>query len=150
MALSKPINFTEKINKFQWSRTTDRKIHDEEIMLHCLHKQDKAISVELIHHMLGGPNMEYKAMGVTDSFECFDYCADDLINLLKSTKSEILFFEHRNNSTSNILVVVIKQKKSNTTREHPVLLAVIRLTIMMTGVFSVSASANLCLSHPLW
>ena len=132
MALSKPLSFGGKINKLQWSKSVERKIHDEEIMVNCYHSQEKAVSVELIHHLMGGPNMEYKPINIGDSFECFNYCADHLICFLKKTKSELLFFEHWNTSTANIIVAVIKQNKTKNTQEHPILFAVIRLTIMMT------------------
>ena len=122
----------EKINKIQWSKPTERKIHDEEIMLQCYYNQERAVSVELIHHLLGGPNMEYQAMSVEESFECFKFCADHLVDYLKKSSSDILFFEHRDNTTSNIMVVVTKQKCTNSTRGQPVLFAVIRLTVMLT------------------
>ena len=111
MALSKPLDVCDKIGKMHWCKPTEHKIHDEEIEIHCFHKQEKAISVELIQHMLGGLNMEYKVINIQDSFEAFDYSAKYLIDTLNDKKPEILFFEHRNNSTSSILVVVIKQKK---------------------------------------
>ena len=54
--------------------------------------------------------MVYKAINIEDSFECFDFCAQDLVDFLKESKSEILFFEHRDNSSSNVIVVVTKHK----------------------------------------
>ena len=127
MALSKheTKDVCNRIGKINWCKPLTRKIHDKEIKIHCFYRQKKAISVELIQHMLGGLNMEYKCINVEDSFKAFDYCANHLIQNLKDSKDEILYFEHRNNATSSILIVMTKQKKSNACREHPILLAVI-------------------------
>ena len=132
MALSKPLSFSDKLSKIEQFKMSSRKIHDEEIEINCVYCQEKAISIELIHHLMGGPNMEYKVINIEDSFECFQYCANNVLDFLKTTKAEILYLKHHTNVTSNILIVVTKQKKTNTTREHPVLMAVIRLSIMTT------------------
>ena len=78
----------------------------------CYYNQDRATSIELIQHLLGSPKMDYKVMNIEDSFQCFEFCAQDLMNFLKDSHQEILFFEHRKNATSNIIVVVTKQEKS--------------------------------------
>ena len=51
----------------------DRKIYYEEIEIFCLIRQPKATSVEIIQHLLGGPNMEYSFMEVQNSKECFKH-----------------------------------------------------------------------------
>ena len=132
MALSKPLDFAEKINNTEWSTGTEITIHEEEIEMFCTYSQDRAISIELILNLLGGPNMDYEAMNVEDSFQCFDFCSKKVIDFLKESKQDILFFEHRKNTTSNILIVATKQPKGRGVREHVVFMAVIRLTLLVT------------------
>ena len=105
MALSKPLSFSEKLNKIEPFKRSTTNVHDEEIEINCVYHQQKAISVELIHHLLGGPNMEYKVINVQDSFDCFEYCANNVIDNLKKNKSDIMYLEHHTNVTSNVLVV---------------------------------------------
>ena len=76
--------------------------------------------------------MDYECQNVGDSFQCFQYAAAEVIDYLKSTKQDILFFEHRKTTKSNVLIVATLQPKSKGFREHVVLMAVIRLTIMVT------------------
>ena len=45
--------------------------------------QQCAISIELIHHMLGGPNMEFRFTEVGKSFEAFDFLHQELIENLQ-------------------------------------------------------------------
>ena len=44
----------------------------------------KAVSIEIIDHLIGGDNMEYKAMEVENSFQCYTVCRDDLLQIVKS------------------------------------------------------------------
>ena len=53
-----------------------------------------------------------------------------MLDFLKQTKMQILFFEDRNNSNSNMWIVALKQEKSKGLHEHIVLLALIRITVM--------------------
>ena len=115
---------------------------EDEIKMFCEYKQEKAISIELIHHILGGPNMDYEVMNVADSFQCFEFCGSNLIKELKETKEEIMFFEHRKNASSNILAVVTRQPKSRGYQEHLVLKTVIRITVMMTPHVSFARSID--------
>ena len=143
MVLSKPINFQEKISKFTWAKAAKRHLFDEEIEIHCF-EQKKPISVELIEHMLGGPNMEYKIINLDDSFEVFDYSADKLLKICKESQCEICFFEHRNNTTSNIIVAIVKMRRTKEIREHLCLLVAIRMTVMVTPRVAYCRFFNLC------
>ena len=97
----------------------------------CKVTYKNAISIEIIHHLLGGENMEYNIMEVDNSFECHAYCRQDLLDNLKQDKRDICYFEDRKNSTSNVLMCVVKQPKTKAKREHLVFYAVIRMTIMI-------------------
>ena len=133
MALSKPAgSFQYRINNTDWSKKIKITVPKEEVEIFCYYQQENAISIELINHLMGGPNMDYQAIDVDDSFQAFEVCAGEVIEYLKESKQEILFFGHRKNSTSNILAVVTKQEKSRGVREHLVLRCVVRLTIMLT------------------
>ena len=128
MALSKP----EKISRIDWDRKIPSQIQTKRIMEVCRVEYNKAVSVEIIEHLLGGPNMEYNSiMEVENSIDCFAVCKSDLLDQIKSEKKEIMLFEDRQSNTSNILIVIVKQSRTNSKREHIVLHAVIRLTIMM-------------------
>ena len=75
--------------------------------------------------------MEYAPMELENSFDCFNYCRYDLLTNLQKNKEEILFFEDRKSASNDVLIVVVKQRKSNKKREHVILKAVTRLTIML-------------------
>ena len=130
MALSKHQNLYEKINKVELG-TVQTTIHEEEIMMQCFYTQDKAISVDLIHHLMGSPDMDYKIIPVEESIECYKYCRQKLLEFVKESKMDILFFEDHSNASSNVLIVALKQEKAKGVREHIVLLAVIRITILL-------------------
>ena len=98
----------------------------------CWYTQPTAISIELINHLLSGPNMDYETVNVDDSFQCFEYSASEVFNFLTTSKQDILFFEHRKNTKSDILIAATKQPKSKGQREHLVFKAVIRFILMMT------------------
>ena len=130
MALSK---HEDLLGKISWDKNVQVKVSPKQIMDICRVHYSKAISVEIIQHLLGGPNMEYNSvMELENSIDCFHYCKNDLLENVTTSKQEILWLEDRNNSTSNILGLIVKQKKSNAKREHIILHVVIRLTIMMT------------------
>ena len=97
----------------------------------CKVTYKNAISIEIIHHLLGGENMEYNVMELENSHECLAYCRQDLLENLKNDKREILFFEDRKNSTSEVMICLVKQPKTKSKREHLVLLSVLRMTIMI-------------------
>ena len=144
------MSIAERINNTEWSKEIKITIPEDEIKMFCYYKEEKATSVELIHHLLGGPNMDYEAMNLADSFQCFEFCARDLIDFLKETKCEILFFEHRKTSTSNVIAVVTKQEKSRGVREHIVLKCVMRLTILLmpkVGFCRFLDIKGICLFH---
>ena len=78
MALSKPkldINtdsISTKLNRVHGNPlTTLLEVHEIEQM--CYLKKEKATSIDIIHHMLGGENMEYHCIEVEESFEAFDF-----------------------------------------------------------------------------
>ena len=100
MALSKP----ERLNKI--SNDGDLTINTMQIRKYCEVTYTSAISLEIIEHLLGGQNMEYITMELENSFQCYDYCRQDLLNDLQEKQQEIGFFEDRKNSTSSVLIVV--------------------------------------------
>ena len=131
MALSKPEH--EILGKINWDKHVSVKVPIKRIMEVCRVEYPKAISIEVINHLLGGPNMEYESvMEIQNSFDCFHYCKNYLLENVTETKKEILWLEDCNSGTSNILVMVVKQSKSNTKREHIILHAITRLTVMVT------------------
>ena len=123
--------------------------HDEITQMCCITKKN-AVSIELIHHLLGGPNMEYRCIECDESFKAFDFLRGKLIDELKENKKEILFFEDRKCYSKNVIIVVTKQPKEQGKHEHIILKGVIRMTIMVepkigfchmfdiTGMFLVS------------
>ena len=131
MACSK-LSPKQMLNNTEWSKKIEITIPEDEIKMFCYYEQESATSIDLIKHLLGGKNMNYEAMNLEDSFQCFEFCASEMMEILKTTKQEILFFEHRKCSTSNIMVVVTKQDKSRGVRLHPILKAVVRFTITVT------------------
>ena len=106
-------------------------IDKDEIDHVCCIKEEKAQSIELIHHMLGGPNMDYNFIEPDESFEAFDHLRGNLIKDLQDNKWNILFFEDRKSYSANIIVVVIQKPKKHGNREHIVLKVLIRMTVML-------------------
>ena len=104
-------------------------ISGEEIELMCSVIKHRAVSIELIHHMLGGPNMDYHCIENNESFEAFDYLRNKLIKDLTENKMDILFFEDRKCVSSNIIVVVVMKKAKHGSREHIVMKTLIRMTV---------------------
>ena len=107
MALSKP----EKLSRVDWGSKIPTTITKQRIMEVCRVEYTKAVSIEIIQHLLGGPNMEYNSiMELEDSFDCFVHCKEALLNHVKETKKDIMAFEERKDSTSEILVIILKQR----------------------------------------
>ena len=97
MSLSKELdvdNVVTKINKV-YSKELKTDIHPEEIASTCCVVKQKAISIKLILHLLGGPNMNYRCIDLEESFEAFDHLRSNLVRDLSEQKNEILFFEDR-------------------------------------------------------
>ena len=132
MAMSKHVpDMKEQLNLTNLCKDLKITIPEEEIKAFCWIKKEHAISIEIINHLLGGPNMDYDAMNIQGSFQCFQFTANSVLQYLKDSK-EILFFENRKTTKSDVVIICTKQNKSKGVREHIKLLAIIRLTIMMT------------------
>ena len=108
MSLSKHV--TERINKVEDSHVPIT-IPIPKILEVCKVTYKNAISIEIIHNLLGGENMEYNIMEVDNSFECHAYCRQDLLDNLKQDKRDICYFEDRKNSTSNSSCVSSNSQK---------------------------------------
>ena len=112
MALSKHLGELDfdsvfsRIN-YVYGDPLETNIHKEEIQVSCCVNKEGGVSVELIHHMLAGPNMDYRYIEVEESFEAFDFLRQQLLDELKSDGLEILSFEDRKNRRSNIICVVV-------------------------------------------
>ena len=135
MALSKVQNMNinnvcSRINRIN-GQPLKTLINKEEIEQMCCVEKPKAVSIELINHMLGGPNMEYHLIENDESFEAFDYLRTRLMEELQEKKLEIMFFEDRKGVSSNIIVVIVKQPKEHGLREHIIMKVLIRMTIMV-------------------
>ena len=129
MALSKP----ERVSKLEWNKNIPSQYSTQRIMEVCRVLRDKAVSIEIIQHLLSGDNMNYNSiMEVEDSIHCFNYCKGHLLAHVKDSKQEIMHFEERHDPTSTVLIVVLKQEKTNSRREHIILHACIRMSIMVT------------------
>ena len=129
MALSKP----ERISKLEWNKNIPLQYSTQRIMEVCCVLHDKAVSVEIIQHLLGGDNMDYNSiMEVEDSIYCFNYCKGHLLAHVKDSKQEIMQFKEHHDPTSTVLIVVLKQEKTNSRHENIILHACIRMSIMVT------------------
>ena len=106
-------------------------LNTEEIEQTCYLVKTKALSVDIIHHMLGGHYMDYRCIEVEESFEAFDFLRNKLIGDLQENKWDILFFEDRKGVTSNMIVVVVRKPAKHGVREHCVLKCLIRMTIQL-------------------
>ena len=127
MALSKP----ERINKIGSSDNAFLSISEAKIRHFCEVSYSSALSVDVIHHLLGCENLDNFTMELEDSFQCFDFCCSDLLKTVQEEKKEILFFEDRKDYSSSIIIIVTKQLKTKSKREHVIFNAVVRLTIMV-------------------
>ena len=136
MACSKPTkddfnqNVSEKINKIDCGNYNGS-INKEEIIMFCKIEKEKPVSLELIRNMLGGPNMDYPVMELSDSIECYEFCRNDLIKNLKETKFNIEYFEDRVTTNANIIISVVKKSKKSG-GEQICIWAVIRMTMIVT------------------
>ena len=70
-------------------------IHIEEIETFCIIKQEKATSIEIMEHLLGGPNMEYTTMEVENSFECYDFLIKKFDRAVENAHN-LWYFEAKN------------------------------------------------------
>ena len=123
MALSKPI--PDKLNTTILSKDLKITIPEEGIKIFSWIKQEKAISIDIINHLLGGPNVDYDAINVEDSFQCFLFTAKFVTNELKENKKDILFYENRTTTNSDVIVICTKQNKAKGIQEHVELMAII-------------------------
>ena len=106
-------------------------IDKNEIEQMCCMVKQKAISIDLIKHYMGGPNMQYHFIENDESFEAFDYLRSKLMDQLNDQKLEIMFFEDRKCVSSSVIVVVVKKPKQHGSREHIIMKILIRMTIMV-------------------
>ena len=128
MALSKP----ERISKVEGDVEITIPMHKN--FDFCKVSYSKAVSVEIIDHLLCGQNMDYKAMELENSHQCFAVCRCDVLEILKNDKRQIMFFEDRKSDTSDILAVIVEQPRTSKHREHIILYCVIRLAIRGTPI----------------
>ena len=129
MACSKP----QRVSYVDWNEKSSGEISTDRIMEVCRVEFDKAISVEIIQHLCGGPNMEYNSvMEVENSIECYKFCKADLLGKITKNKLELAFFEERQKDTSTVMIAIVKQPRTSSKREHLILNVVIRLTINVT------------------
>ena len=149
MALSKPDvsgsnSPVSVINKLEYSKEVDcNGLHIDEIVQFVKIKVPNAVSIEIVKHLLGGPNMEYPCMEVEESLVCYKICRNMLIETLQKTKRDILFFEDHQTTNSNIIIAVVKKPRSSKNREHVVLWAAIPFTMMMEPKVGFSRSFDL-------
>lgn len=116
----------ERINKLDYASNIERRIVDDEIDIFCVQEEKKAMSVENIYNILGGPHSHYKCMELENSFECYQFCRDKMIQYLQNSNKEILFFEDRKTLTDNVIVAVTRKENH---KENIFLHCVIRMTI---------------------
>ena len=109
----------------------NRKIYYEEIEIFCIIRQPKATSIEIIEHLLGGPNMEYTCIEVENSVECFKHCKKIFESEIREA-SKIWYHETKVDLDEDIHVAVIKNKKQQGIRDHLILKVLVRLTIDLT------------------
>ena len=132
MACSKPkVDFNTVCNRINRVHGPPLKtsINGDEIEVMCSVIKHRAVSIELIHHMLGGPNMDYHCIENDESFEAFDYLRTKLMTDLTENKLDILFFEDRKCVSSNVIVVIVMKKAKHGSREHIVMKTLIRMTV---------------------
>ena len=123
----------EPVSKWEWNRNIPAKISKDRVMEVCRVQYNKAVSIEIIQHLLGGPNMEYNSiMEIENSIDCYHCCKTDFVDNIKENKKELMFFEERQNSTSTILITIVKQERTNAKHEHIILNAVIQMTLNLT------------------
>ena len=104
---------SELLGKITWDKNVPISIDSGRIMDVCRIVYTKAISIKVIQHLLGGPNMEYNSvMEVQNSIDCFNFCKHYLLENVTKEKKEILWLEDRNCESSNILIILLKQKKT--------------------------------------
>ena len=76
-----------RINKLEYMKCVDCKGLDIDEIVHFVTiKQKSTVSIEIIKHLLGGPNMEYPCMDVEESFVSYRICRNILIETLQKTK----------------------------------------------------------------
>ena len=86
----------EIVNKLEISHKVDCDgLNIDEIMHYVKISKKNAISIEIIKHLVGGPNMDYNCMEVDESITCYKICRNLLIDTLQKTKRDILFFKDR-------------------------------------------------------
>ena len=122
----------EIVNKLEISQKVDCDgLNIDEIMHYVKISQKNAISIEIIKHLVGGPNMDYNCMEVDESITCYKICRNLLIDTLQKTKRDILFFEDRQTTNSNVIIAVVRKPRDKNCREHVVFWAAVRFTLML-------------------
>ena len=87
MALSKE-DGPEKVNIID-PENLEISISPKKMMEVCKMSYKKAISIEVVHHLLGGEHMDYSSvMEIPDSFQCYAFCCGDLLAKLKGSKEK--------------------------------------------------------------
>ena len=114
MALSKPCKITSEV-----------------IEIYCVIKQEKATSLEMIEHLIGGPNMEYCAIELENSFECYDFLRSKLDEDVRKA-DKVWYFEEHKLETLNAVVTMMRNKAEHGVRQHFILRVIVRMTLPMT------------------
>ena len=84
MAMSKPkfeVNtncVTMKLNKVHGEPLVTL-LDKQEIEQMCYLYKKNVVSVDIIHHMLGGKDMDYRCIELEESFEVFDYVRKKIV-----------------------------------------------------------------------
>ena len=94
----------------------------------CVIKHEKPTTIELISHLLGGPNMEYTVIETKNAIECFYVLKKKIVDQMQQA-DELLYFEDKNTSDVNIIVGVVKYKGSRGIRPKIVLKCLVRFTL---------------------
>ena len=84
---------TSRINKLEYTKYVDCQGLDIDEIVHFVTiKQKSAVSIEIIQHLLGGPNMEYPCMDVEESIISYQICRNIfLLRLCKKQKGRSCF-----------------------------------------------------------
>ena len=122
MALSKTSVecLPSRISNYSTINYGERRIDDEVLETFCVIRQLKPTSIELINHIISGPNMAYTVIELADAWEAFFVLKGKIIQEIKDS-DELMHFEDESSKHKNYLCAIGKMKGKHGSRQKFIL-----------------------------
>ena len=120
------------------------KITHQAIKDYGLEKLSKATNMDIIHGMIGGPDMLYKSIDLNQSYYIYHHMKNNLLETAKKTQREIVFMEDHTVEDIESLLMVVTKPHSYNGKQHVVLWGCVGLTLKTVPQVGVAGAFDMC------